>query len=49
MEFVPWVDVNYDNADTFPIGAWNQAFAVNLNGALLCSRAVIRSIHHSGA
>lgn len=38
------VDVSYDNCETVSLEAWNRAFAVNLNGALLCSRAVIPSM-----
>ncbi len=34
------VDVSYDSLDTVSIEAWNRAFAVNVNGALLCARAV---------
>ncbi len=38
------VDVSYDNAETVSMDAWNKAFAVNVNGALLCARAVIPSM-----
>ena len=42
------VDVSYDNAETVTMEAWNRAFAVNLNGALLCARAVIPSMRARG-
>ncbi len=42
------VDVSYDNAETVSMDAWNRAFAVNLNGALLCARAVIPSMRARG-
>jgi NAD(P)-dependent dehydrogenase (short-subunit alcohol dehydrogenase family) len=42
------VDVSYDNSETVSIEAWNRAFAVNLNGALLCARAVIPSMRARG-
>ncbi len=42
------VDVSYDNAETVDMTAWNKAFAVNLNGALLCARAVIPSMRARG-
>ncbi|MDP3676677.1 MAG: SDR family oxidoreductase [Novosphingobium sp.] len=42
------VDVSYDNAETVTMEAWNKAFAVNLNGALLCARAVIPSMRVRG-
>jgi NAD(P)-dependent dehydrogenase (short-subunit alcohol dehydrogenase family) len=42
------VDVSYDSIDTVPIDAWNKAFAVNVNGALLCSRAVAPSMRERG-
>ena len=42
------VDVSYDNAETVAMDAWNKAFAVNLNGALLCARAVIPSMRERG-
>ncbi len=38
------VDISYDNCETVSLEAWNRAFAVNVNGALLCSRAVIPSM-----
>lgn len=42
------VDISYDNCETIALDAWNKAFAVNLNGALLCSRAVIPSMRERG-
>lgn len=42
------VDISYDNIETIALGDWNRAFAVNLNGALLCSRAVIPSMRERG-
>jgi NAD(P)-dependent dehydrogenase (short-subunit alcohol dehydrogenase family) len=42
------VDVSYDNSETVAMEAWNKAFAVNLNGALLCARAVIPSMRERG-
>ncbi|MFT4055957.1 MAG: SDR family oxidoreductase [Novosphingobium sp.] len=42
------VDVSYDNCETVSLEAWNRAFAVNLNGALLCARAVIPSMRARG-
>jgi NAD(P)-dependent dehydrogenase (short-subunit alcohol dehydrogenase family) len=38
------VDISYDNIETISLDAWNRAFAVNLNGALLCTRAVVPSM-----
>ena len=35
------VDISYDNFETVSMEAWHRAFAVNLEGALLCSRALI--------
>jgi len=43
------VDISYDNCETISLENWNKAFAVNLNGALLCSRAVIPSMRERGA
>lgn len=43
------VDISYDNCETISLDAWNRAFAVNLNGALLCSRAVIPSMRERGS
>lgn len=42
------VDVSYDNLETVSLDAWNRAFAVNLNGALLCARAVVPSMRARG-
>ncbi len=42
------VDISYDNCETVSLEAWNRAFAVNVNGALLCSRAVIPSMRARG-
>jgi NAD(P)-dependent dehydrogenase (short-subunit alcohol dehydrogenase family) len=42
------VDVSYDSIDTVSIEAWNKAFAVNVNGAMLCARAVARSMRERG-
>ncbi|MBW8783967.1 MAG: SDR family oxidoreductase [Novosphingobium sp.] len=42
------VDISYDNLESISLEAWNKAFAVNLNGALLCSRAVIPSMRARG-
>ena len=42
------VDISYDNFETVSMDAWHKAFAVNLEGALLCSRAVIPSMRARG-
>jgi len=42
------VDISYDNCETVSLDAWNKAFSVNLNGALLCSRAVLPSMRERG-
>jgi NAD(P)-dependent dehydrogenase (short-subunit alcohol dehydrogenase family) len=42
------VDISHDNCETITLESWNKAFAVNLNGALLCSRAVIPSMRSRG-
>ncbi|MDE2403196.1 MAG: SDR family oxidoreductase [Sphingomonadales bacterium] len=42
------VDISYDNCETVSLDAWNKAFAVNLNGALLCARAVLPSMRERG-
>ncbi|MEW9854064.1 SDR family oxidoreductase [Novosphingobium sp. M1R2S20] len=42
------VDVSYDNCETISLEAWNRAFGVNVNGALLCSRAVLPSMRARG-
>jgi len=42
------VDISYDNCETVTMEAWRKAFAVNLDGALLCSRACIPSMRERG-
>lgn len=42
------VDISYDDFEKVSLDAWNKALAVNLNGALLCSRAVIPSMRERG-
>jgi NAD(P)-dependent dehydrogenase (short-subunit alcohol dehydrogenase family) len=42
------VDISYDNCETISLENWNKAFAVNLNGALLCARACIPSMRARG-
>ena len=42
------VDISYDNFETVSMDAWHKAFAVNLDGALLCARAVIPSMRQRG-
>jgi NAD(P)-dependent dehydrogenase (short-subunit alcohol dehydrogenase family) len=42
------VDISYDDTETIALEDWNKAFAVNLNGALLCSRAVVPSMRERG-
>ncbi|MFM5906826.1 MAG: SDR family oxidoreductase [Novosphingobium sp.] len=42
------VDISYDNFETVSMDAWHKAFAVNLEGALLCSRAVVPSMRERG-
>jgi NAD(P)-dependent dehydrogenase (short-subunit alcohol dehydrogenase family) len=42
------VDISYDNCETVSLEAWNRAFSVNLNGALLCARAVIPAMRERG-
>ena len=42
------VDVSYDGLETVPMDAWRKAFAVNVDGALLCARAVIPSMRERG-
>ena len=42
------VDIDYSRCETVSLEGWNKAFAVNLNGALLCSRAVIASMRERG-
>ncbi|HEX7871723.1 MAG TPA: SDR family oxidoreductase [Sphingobium sp.] len=42
------VDISYDNFETVSMEAWHKAFAVNLEGALLCARAVVPSMRERG-
>ncbi|MFC0205225.1 SDR family oxidoreductase [Novosphingobium soli] len=42
------VDISYDSCETVSLEAWNRAFSVNLNGALLCARAVIPAMRERG-
>ncbi len=42
------VDISYDNFESVSMDAWHKAFAVNLEGALLCARAVIPSMRERG-
>src|SRR4051794_27432613 len=42
------VDISYDNCETVSLADWHKAFAVNLDGALLCSRAVTPSMRERG-
>lgn len=42
------VDISYDDCTAVSLEDWNKAFAVNLNGALLCSRAVVPSMRDRG-
>lgn len=42
------VDVSYDDLETVSLDAWRKAFAVNLEGALLCARAVAPSMRERG-
>jgi len=42
------VDISYDNFESVSMDAWHKAFAVNLDGALLCARAVIPSMRERG-
>jgi NAD(P)-dependent dehydrogenase (short-subunit alcohol dehydrogenase family) len=42
------VDISYDNFETVSMEAWHKAFAVNLEGALLCSRAVVPPMRQRG-
>jgi NAD(P)-dependent dehydrogenase (short-subunit alcohol dehydrogenase family) len=42
------VDISYDSIDTVSLEAWNKAFAVNLNGAMLCARACAPSMRARG-
>jgi len=42
------VDISYDSLDTVSMADWRKAFAVNLDGALLCARAVVPSMRERG-
>ena len=42
------VDVSYDDLETISLDAWRKAFAVNVEGALLCARAVAPSMRERG-
>lgn len=42
------VDVSYDDLETVSLDAWRKAFSVNLEGALLCARAVAPSMRERG-
>jgi NAD(P)-dependent dehydrogenase (short-subunit alcohol dehydrogenase family) len=42
------VDVSYDDLETIGLDAWRKAFAVNVEGALLCARAVAPSMRERG-
>jgi NAD(P)-dependent dehydrogenase (short-subunit alcohol dehydrogenase family) len=42
------VDVSYDDLETIGLDAWRKAFAVNVEGALLCARAVAPSLRERG-
>lgn len=42
------VDVSYEDLETIALDAWRKAFAVNLEGALLCARAVAPSMRERG-
>lgn len=42
------VDISYDDFESVSMDAWHKAFAVNLEGALLCARAVIPSMRERG-
>lgn len=42
------VDVSYDDLETIGLDAWRKAFAVNVEGALLCARAVAPSMRQRG-
>lgn len=42
------VDVSYDSFETVDMAAWDKAFAVNVNGALLCARACLPSMRERG-
>ena len=42
------VDVSYDDLETVAMDAWRKAFAVNLDGALLCARACALAMRQRG-
>ncbi|MXO89912.1 SDR family oxidoreductase [Pontixanthobacter aquaemixtae] len=42
------VDISYDSLETVGMEEWRKAFSVNLDGALLCSRAVVPSMRERG-
>ena len=42
------VDVSYDDLETVAMDAWRKAFAVNLDGALLCARACAPAMRQRG-
>ena len=42
------VDISYDSLESMSLEAWNRAFSVNINGALLCARAVVPSMRQQG-
>jgi NAD(P)-dependent dehydrogenase (short-subunit alcohol dehydrogenase family) len=41
-------ELTHQSCETISLDAWNRVFAVNLNGALLCSQAVIPSMRARG-
>lgn len=42
------VDISYDKYEDLNMEAWKKAFAVNLDGALLCARACLPSMRERG-
>jgi len=42
------VDISYDSCEAISMDAWRKAFAVNLDGALLCARACLPSMRERG-
>jgi NAD(P)-dependent dehydrogenase (short-subunit alcohol dehydrogenase family) len=42
------VDISYDDLEAIDMAAWHKAFAVNLDGALLCARACVPSMRERG-
>lgn len=42
------VDISYDDLESVSMEAWHKAFAVNLDGALLCARACVPSMRARG-